>query len=106
MRVFFWDILCQYCTVVGFPLRSPVGHLDFFLCVFSNPGQSVRLSGISVPGFLPEGARGFFAYPGSTTEPGCSETVDWVVMNRPVYVTVKQVGRFFFSFIACSRRDF
>ncbi len=55
-------------------------------------GQSVLLSGVSVPGFLPEGARGFFAYAGSTTEPGCSETVDWVVMNRPIYITVKQVS--------------
>ena len=25
------------------------------------------------------------------TEPGCAETVDWVVMNRPVYITAKQV---------------
>lgn len=30
---------------------------------------------------------GYMTYDGSTTYPGCWESVAWVVMNRPVYVT-------------------
>ena len=32
-------------------------------------------------------------YDGSQTEPGCSETVAWIIMNRPIYITHKQVNK-------------
>jgi len=25
------------------------------------------------------------------TEPGCQETVTWIIMNRPIYITPQQV---------------
>ena len=39
---------------------------------------------------LPE-TSGYITYEGSMTEPGCQETVTWVIMNRPIYITPQQV---------------
>ena len=33
----------------------------------------------------------FITYEGSTTYPGCWETVTWVVMNKPIYVSRSQM---------------
>ncbi|KFM76922.1 Carbonic anhydrase-related protein 10, partial [Stegodyphus mimosarum] len=30
-------------------------------------------------------------YEGSLTMPGCQETVTWIVMNRPIYITKQQL---------------
>ena len=29
----------------------------------------------------------YMAYDGSTTHPGCWETVTWIIMNKPIYLT-------------------
>ena len=39
---------------------------------------------------LPD-TRGYITYEGSLTEPGCQETVTWIIMNRPIYITPQQV---------------
>lgn len=33
----------------------------------------------------------YMTYDGSTTMPGCYETVTWVILNKPVYITKQQV---------------
>jgi carbonic anhydrase len=53
-------------------------------------GQHTKLDNFSVAKLLPE-THGFMTYEGSQTEPGCSETVTWIIMNRPIYITHKQV---------------
>ena len=65
------------------------------------------MSNIYLPGFLPSSDVtrdpvsdseerpfcGFMTYEGSMTQPGCQETVTWVVMNRPAYITRSQVRK-------------
>lgn len=67
-------------------------------------GQNVPLEDVSLSGFLPSGTAEFITYEGSQTEPACHETVTWIIMNRPIYVTKKQVR----SIITCkfSYREF
>ena len=31
-------------------------------------------------------------YEGSLTQPGCHETVSWIVFNKPLYITVEHVS--------------
>ena len=38
--------------------------------------------------------KGYITYDGSMTEPGCQETVTWVIMNKPIYVTPQQLQVF------------
>ncbi|GFQ75263.1 carbonic anhydrase-related protein 10 [Trichonephila clavata] len=33
----------------------------------------------------------YMTYEGSTTMPGCYETVTWIVMNKPIYITKQQL---------------
>lgn len=33
----------------------------------------------------------YMTYEGSTTYPGCWETVTWIVMNKPIYVTRQEM---------------
>lgn len=39
----------------------------------------------------------YVTYDGSLTFPGCHETVTWVIMNNPVYITREDVGTPFSS---------
>ena len=34
----------------------------------------------------------YMTYEGSMTQPGCQETVTWIVMNKPLSMTERQVG--------------
>ena len=63
---------------------SPIIYLYFAL------GQTTQIMNFSLLKLLPE-TRGYITYEGSMTEPGCQETVTWVIMNRPIYVTPQQV---------------
>ncbi|KAI1278722.1 Carbonic anhydrase-related protein 10 [Halotydeus destructor] len=40
---------------------------------------------------LPSSTRQYITYAGSLTLPGCSENVDWVLINRPVYVSSQRM---------------
>lgn len=63
------------------------------LCAVSSIVTSVTLTGtekalskFSVHDLLPD-TENYMTYEGSLTKPGCYETVTWVVMNKPVYVS-------------------
>ena len=49
---------------------------------------------MSLAGLLPS-TGDFVTYEGSTTFPGCWETVTWVVLNRPVYISSQEMERFY-----------
>ena len=48
------------------------------------------MENVTVSQILPE-TQDYMTYEGSETEPGCRETVTWIIMNRPIYITHKQV---------------
>lgn len=58
--------------------------------------NEARIKHISIRGLLPETPH-FMTYEGSTTAPGCHETVTWIVLNKPIYITLQQVRNFFNS---------
>ena len=35
----------------------------------------------------------YLTYEGSLTIPGCYETVTWIIINKPVFITRQQVSR-------------
>lgn len=45
---------------------------------------------LSVKGLLPDTA-GYMTYEGSTTHPGCWETAVWLILNKPIYITAREV---------------
>jgi carbonic anhydrase len=54
-------------------------------------GQEVEVKRLSIRGLLPE-TDYYMTYDGSTTMPACHETVTWVILNKPIYITKQQVG--------------
>ncbi|XP_064609440.1 carbonic anhydrase-related protein 10-like [Liolophura sinensis] len=53
-------------------------------------GQFVSLNKVKMKWLLPNTTQ-FITYEGSLTQPGCYETVTWVIMNRPIYVSQRQI---------------
>nr|XP_042912727.1 carbonic anhydrase-related protein 10 [Parasteatoda tepidariorum] len=53
-------------------------------------GEEAKLQHLSIHNLLPD-TRFFMTYEGSLTMPGCQETVTWIVMNRPIYITKQQL---------------
>ena len=49
-------------------------------------GQNYPIARVNLAGLLPS-TDAYLTYEGSTTFPGCWESVTWVVMNKPIYVT-------------------
>ena len=65
-------------------------------------GQTTQIMNFSLLKLLPE-TRGYITYEGSMTEPGCQETVTWIIMNRPIYVTPQQV--IYYKYESSSERN-
>ena len=59
---------------------------------YFSKGDKNKLENVTIAQVLPE-TYGYMTYDGSQTEPGCSETVTWIIMNRPIYITHKQVNK-------------
>lgn len=53
--------------------------------------NEARIKHISIRGLLPD-TEHYMTYEGSTTAPGCHETVTWIVLNKPIYITLQQVS--------------
>lgn len=54
-------------------------------------GDETPVKRLSVRGLLPD-TEHFMTYEGSTTSPACHETVTWIVLNKPIYITKQQVS--------------
>ncbi len=51
----------------------------------------MNVSNLNVQRLLPE-TTDYVTYEGSQTTPGCHETVTWILMNKPLYITSYQVN--------------
>ena len=51
-----------------------------------------RIRHLSVNGLIPD-TKDFMTYEGSLTQPGCHETVSWVIYNKPLYITSEHVSK-------------
>uniref|UniRef100_A0A8C7HYH6 protein-tyrosine-phosphatase n=1 Tax=Oncorhynchus kisutch TaxID=8019 RepID=A0A8C7HYH6_ONCKI len=47
---------------------------------------------------LPSSLGGYYRYTGSLTTPPCSKVVEWIVFNRPVFLSYKQLEAFYSIF--------
>ncbi|KAI0227719.1 Carbonic anhydrase-related protein 10 [Lamellibrachia satsuma] len=54
-------------------------------------GEQVRLRHLSIHGLLPD-TTDYLTYEGSMTQPGCHETVTWVIINKPLYMSRTQLA--------------
>ncbi|XP_059151076.1 carbonic anhydrase-related protein 10-like [Physella acuta] len=53
-------------------------------------GQEMRLHGFHVKALVPD-TNYYITYEGSFTQPGCQETVTWVIFNRPIFIKASQL---------------
>ncbi|XP_076041773.1 carbonic anhydrase-related protein 10-like [Oratosquilla oratoria] len=75
-------------TINGFAFPAESTTLSYATTNFECESYNVRR--LSVHGLLPETPY-FMTYEGSTTMPACHETVTWVVLNKPIYITKQQL---------------
>lgn len=54
-------------------------------------GDEAFVKRLSIRGLMPDTDH-YMTYDGSTTAPACHETVTWVVLNKPIYITKQQVS--------------
>lgn len=62
---------------------------SFFKCF---QGEQMDVNNINLLKLIPD-SRHYMTYDGSITQPGCQETVTWIIMNRPITVSKDQVRR-------------
>ncbi|CAL4154358.1 unnamed protein product, partial [Meganyctiphanes norvegica] len=67
------------------------------LTVLTSAMEKIRYAGswsflgpLSIAGLLPSTAN-YITYEGSLTQPPCHETVDWILINKPIYITKHQL---------------
>ncbi|XP_076352218.1 carbonic anhydrase-related protein 10-like [Tachypleus tridentatus] len=75
---------------VGDEISSELRLLTSQLSRVLNKGQKAVLKSLSVRELLPD-THFYTTYEGSLTMPGCHETVTWLVMNKPLYITIQQL---------------
>ena len=78
-------VLCRVKSLKIVQNFSKENHMIYFYL-----GNKHNMENVTVSQILPE-TQDYMTYEGSETEPGCSETVTWIIMNRPIYITHKQV---------------
>lgn len=54
-------------------------------------GEEVEIKRLSIMALMPE-TEYYMTYDGSTTMPACHETVTWIILNKPIYITKQQVS--------------
>lgn len=54
-------------------------------------GDIAPVRHLSLKSLLPD-TTGYMTYEGSTTHPGCWETVVWLILNKPIYITAREVS--------------
>lgn len=96
-------------------VRSPNGVAALAILVqrtdFEHPNENVQMKKVanllksgknlkgvvspivdfSVQNLLPDSIKFFMTYEGSQTQPSCSENVEWIILNKPIYITDHQL---------------
>lgn len=50
-------------------------------------GAAESVTGLPIASLLPHKAKQYMTYEGSLTQPSCSENVEWIILNKPIYVS-------------------
>ena len=53
-------------------------------------GQSSPVHGLNIKEIMPSTSY-YMTYEGSTTFPGCWETVTWIILNKPIYLSRQEM---------------
>ncbi|KAL9881732.1 carbonic anhydrase-related protein 10 isoform X3 [Glossina fuscipes] len=94
----FSDALNRAQGIVGVSILLQLGDLsNAELRMLTDQLERIRYGGdeafvkrLSIRGLLPDTDH-YMTYDGSTTAPACHETVTWVVLNKPIYITKQQL---------------
>ncbi|XP_076043865.1 carbonic anhydrase-related protein 10-like [Oratosquilla oratoria] len=65
------------------PLTDAIARIKF-------AGSTATVHRLSIRGLLPTTDH-YMTYEGSQTQPPCHETVTWIVLNKPIYITQQQL---------------
>ncbi|XP_071043653.1 carbonic anhydrase-related protein 10-like isoform X2 [Parasteatoda tepidariorum] len=79
-------VMMQLANISSPDVRLLTSNLEKIL----HKGESQNITHISVRGLLPDTSQ-FMTYEGSITMPGCHETVTWIILNKPVYITKAEI---------------
>ncbi|KAL5014534.1 hypothetical protein ScPMuIL_008804 [Solemya velum] len=79
-------VLCQ----IGKPGNQAFSKITEQLSKIRLKGDAVRLEGLPITTLLPN-THQYMTYEGSFTQPGCQETVTWVVFNKPIYIQKQEL---------------
>jgi len=74
-------------------MHSGLGSLISKLSNIKNRGDFTNIAQLSLASILPSTGE-YITYEGSTTYPGCWETVTWILMNKPVYISSQEMNEF------------
>lgn len=66
------------------------GGVKFAMYDCVDAGQQARVRHISIQGLVPQ-TDNYITYDGSLTQPGCQETVTWIIVNKPLYISQDNV---------------
>ena len=90
----FVSIFIQYHARISCYKHSVVSRCNCQLfhpfIISCSTGEEMEVKRLSVRGLLPE-TDYYMTYDGSTTMPACYETVTWLILNKPIYITKQQV---------------
>ncbi|XP_028968659.1 carbonic anhydrase-related protein 10 [Galendromus occidentalis] len=76
----------------GTSTNTELDALTSSLQYILHKGDSVSLRSLSVSDLIPPKSS-MITYDGSLTSPGCEETVNWIILNKPLYITQDQLGQ-------------
>ena len=54
---------------------------------FCISGQPEFVTGLSIVNLLPSNTLHYLTYEGSLTQPSCYENVNWIILNKPIYIS-------------------
>ncbi|XP_052281119.1 putative carbonic anhydrase-like protein 1 [Dreissena polymorpha] len=60
--------------------------------IIDKPDSCTDIENFPLADLLPESTDHFITYSGSLTQPGCRETVQWVIINKPIYISHQQLN--------------